>query len=355
MGFLIFSNSTSKQDSITYEIAKPDDSLNNTTLIYPNTTRPKSIGGKSVSFENESLSVKTNHSLIIKEKSYPLNNQLISSDTTDSKIVVPDSVAKIEEPHVLFSFSINSDSFNYNYKEVFLEKGSKTNTLKKELIYHPHQYHRSHLNWTLALGLISISILLAIKTYYQKNLNQVINTLFNFQLAEKMFQEKNILVRRAFFLLNLNFVIIISLFFLLLTTIFGYSFTSKNYLDYLIIFSLVVLGLLVRYAIFYLTGILFAQLPVVLEYLHHKYLYNKNIGLALIPIIYTSIYISPSLSKLLLISSLIIIVFITIIKLIRGFQIILKNGVLLFYTILYLCTLELLPLVLGSKIINSLR
>jgi hypothetical protein len=43
-----------------------------------------------------------------------------------------------------------------------------------------------------------------------------------------------------------------------------------------------------------------------------------------------------------------------IFKIIRGYQIIIRKDVLFIYLILYLCTLEILPLLLGYKVFMSL-
>lgn len=304
---------------------------------------------------------KKDSTTIIKKKT-PITEKPVIIDTVESvsdssKLETAlDSAKQVKEHVNTFSYLIHADSFDYNYNNgVFIEKNVLKATKEKELNAIPHQYYRSELNWTLIIGLISILLLLTIKTNYQKFLNQVISTLINSQLARKMFFEKNILIRRTFLLLNLNFIIILSLFFLLLAVTFEFEITNNHILDYLLILSGVIGIILIRYLVFYLTGILFNQLHTVNEYIYNKYLFNKNIGLFLIPVVFTSVYVTPVIAKILLVASLCLLILITIIKIFRGFKIILKNGVLLFYTILYLCTLELLPLVLGSKLIIILR
>jgi len=61
-----------------------------------------------------------------------------------------------------------------------------------------------------------------------------------------------------------------------------------------------------------------------------------------------------SLAGILLVTGLVLIGAGIIFKMIRGYQIIIRKDVLLFYLILYLCTLEILPLVLGYKVFMSL-
>ena len=43
-----------------------------------------------------------------------------------------------------------------------------------------------------------------------------------------------------------------------------------------------------------------------------------------------------------------------LLKTFRAYQIIIRRDILLFYLILYLCTLEILPLLLGYKFVTSL-
>lgn len=353
MNFFSFNQSNFRQDSLINN-AIIADTIPQESISIPPQTNLSSIptptpGSKFI----DTLSLRNKQ--IKSEKSLITNDSISSSDTTIFEHIEKENTHHFNEPNNFFSYNIISDSFDYKYNEVYINKKIDHYYKVKEVNFIPHHYHRSQLNWTLIIGLLSIVLLLSIKAYYQKFLQQVINTLFNFQLADKMFKEKNILLRRAFFFLNVNFIIIISLFILLLSITFEVHISNKNYLDYFIILSVVVAALILRYMIFYLTGKLFQQLPVVLEYIHNKYLFNKNIGIALIPIVFTSLYVSPSISKILLIICVLFIILITVYKIFRGFQIFLKNGILLFYTILYLCTLELLPLVLGSKIISTLR
>jgi hypothetical protein len=335
------------------------------TAITPiDTVKPIDNKNTSKSLANTAITIKNKDRLIdssvflVKKTNLQVNqkfdsNAIINVADTMNKLVQKDSISNVPISHNFFSFNILSDSFDYNYNDVYItRKDAQPDT---NFINIPHEYHRSQLNWALLIGFLCILLMLFIKTYYQKFLEQVIGSFLNYQLADKMYKEKNILLRRAFFILNLNFILIVSLYFLILSGTFEIHITNRSYLDYLIILSGVILILLLRYSIFYLTGTLFMQQPVIMEYIHNKYLLNKNIGIALIPIVFTSIYVSPSISKILLLGSLAIIVLITILKILRGFQIFLQNGVLLFYTILYLCTLELLPLVLGSKIISTLR
>jgi hypothetical protein len=326
----------------------------------------------------------TNQSFINKtQETNLLNNQPVKAKLAQFQIttitaqkdtsVRLDSTAKVQEfiPVVADSImlsrydkSVNifhllkAGEANFDYKpfQVFMEKDKADQSSQKILSYETHIFHRSHLNWTLVVGLISILLLLIIKSYYMKLMKQVVYTLVNFRMAEKMLREKNILARRTFFILNFNFLLIISLFIQLVLIANSYSITGGYYIiDYLIIIGLVLVFLFIRLLLLYITGYLFETMPIILEYIHNLYLVNKNVGIILLPIVFSAIYTSLNISKIILTGGFVIICVASLFKIIRGFQIIMRNEVLLFYSILYLCTLELLPIVLGFKLFFSLR
>jgi hypothetical protein len=218
-----------------------------------------------------------------------------------------------------------------------------------------HLYERSQYNWALVIGFFGILLLLGLKTYYQKFVNQVFNTLVNFQLADKMLREKNILVRRAFFMMNVNFVLIFGLFITLLSDTLGISITSNTISKYSIFVAIIITFLLLRLLILYSMALIFNSVQAVTEHVHISYLVNKNLGLIFLPLVFASIYTTGSISRFLLFTGVVIFILANIYKLVRSFQIILRNGILIYHAILYLCTLELLPLAIGIKILTVLR
>jgi hypothetical protein len=293
------------------------------------------------------------------------------SQNTSSLIeVIPDSIQRdssasvihanaqrlMPEPVELFNLN-HADKSKFDYKplKVFIEKNNSDKLVYKDLLYRIRSDYRSDLNWTLIIGLICVSLFLALRNNYQKFVNQVINALVNFQLAQKILQEKNILARRAYYMLNINYVLVFALFILMMLISVDYRRTSNYFLDYL----LIILGLLgilfIKLAIIYINGYIFQMMQATSEYVHNIYLINKNLGIILLPLIFGIIFTPPIVSKSLLIVVFSLVSIGTIFKIIRGFQIIIKNKVLLFYSILYLCTLELLPLALGSKLLIALR
>ena len=274
----------------------------------------------------------------------------VNEGNTDTLIVSTD---KENGPGLTF-FTLPHKKFDYAQLPIWQD--IKTNAITgHNLTFNPHIAQQSHLNWTLLVFFISVTLILGVNSYYRKFINKVITSLVNFQLADKLFREKNIIVRRAFFMMNLNFLLVFSLFIMLLMDLFEVGFTNSNILDFLLILAIVTGIVLIRLLLYYIVAFILEWIPAVDQQIHFIYLINKNIGLILLPMVFTAIYTSPGVSRIIIFAGIGLISLAFVYKLFRGFQIIIKNGILLYYAILYLCTLELLPWVLSSKLFIYLR
>ncbi len=272
--------------------------------------------------------------------------------TDTNSISLTKDIEKFDRYHL---FKESDKSYAYKPFAVFYTDRDSISKNIESIYFQPRDFQQSKFSWALIIGFFSIFLLLLLKTYYQKSLAQVMNTLVNFQLSEKILREKNIIVRRAFIMLNLNYILVFSLFLLLLLNLFDFHINDDNFISYTIILGGVILVLLTRLILLFLTGIVFNSVSVISEYVHNIYLINKNLGIILLPFIFAALYTSPNISKIIVFTGLVIVCIATLFKYIRGLQIIIKNDILKFYSFLYLCTLELLPLVVSCKIIITLR
>lgn len=254
-----------------------------------------------------------------------------------------------------FSFYSRSENLLDKKPQTIWKEGYSKENDADNLLFLPKKTGNTEFNWALFVGFTSICLLLILKIYYQKFVSKVVNTMVNFQLEDNMLREKNIIVRRAFFIMNLNFIFVFSLFILLMARLYNISYSGSTFLDYLLILGIVLIVMLTRLLVLYFVGFLFEWMPAISAHIHNSYLINKNLGLLLLPIVFSAIFATPEFSKVLIYIGLVLFLLASLFKLIRGFQIIIRNGILLFYAIVYLCTLELLPLVLGVKAIILLR
>ncbi len=202
-------------------------------------------------------------------------------------------------------------------------------------------------DWLLILIIFCLVMVAWLKLFYNKFLDQTMQALLNFQLSSKLLRDQNMFQRRVAFVLNLNFVLAAGIFIYLL---FGYlqirPFDHGDFICYSLYSGVIAGFILLRFAVLHAVGYIFQKQREFREYLHEILLIYKNLGIYLIPLVFIIAYIHEDyriylfyLGGIMLLASLVL-------RVIRGFQILVNRDVLIFYLILYLCTLEILPLLI---------
>lgn len=244
-------------------------------------------------------------------------------------------------------YKAKSNAFSENISSKF-----KTEITEKE------RYTRksAEKGWVFGISILSALLLIVVRVYFQKYLSTIISSSVNFQLADKLIREKSILVRRVFTLLNINFLISASLFIYigLKRLDINLGFLSNLYL-FLVIFGCLFLVLFIRLILMNIIAGLFESQALFREFIHNSYLLNKNLGLYLLPLVISIFYLPLVYADIVFFVALGLVILTFIYRYFRSLQIILKHKVLYFYTILYLCTLEILPALVGVKFVLSLR
>ena len=90
------------------------------------------------------------------------------------------------------------------------------------------------------------------------------------------------------------------------------------------------------------------------EYIHNIFIYNKNLGMFLFPIVTGASFMAQYAVPLLLNTGLFIALVFFIFRIVRGIKILFRKHVSIFYMILYLCALEILPLLMIYKLLKIL-
>jgi hypothetical protein len=128
---------------------------------------------------------------------------------------------------------------------------------------------------------------------------------------------------------------------------------SKSYYTYLICLGIVIGYFILKKFIYYLIGVLTESKSEVQEYLFSMTVYNRVLGLFLMPISATIAFVPLTSVEPILYAGLAIIAIFYLMSLMRGAKIFLKKHFSISYLILYLCTLEFLPLILIYVILVS--
>jgi hypothetical protein len=115
---------------------------------------------------------------------------------------------------------------------------------------------------------------------------------------------------------------------------------------YLFNFALLVGLFLSRTLLVNLMGSLFNQLALLREYLYHTFIFNKLLGIIILPLSLFVVYTQGIIQQIFIWISFGALGVILVMRIIRGVSFSFKKDVSIFYMFLYLCALEFAPLVL---------
>lgn len=207
-------------------------------------------------------------------------------------------------------------------------------------------------DWLLIFLAASLVFIAFLRFFYKKTLMTNLKSAVNFHLSERLFAESNSSIKRFSFLLNILFVYNtgILLFFAINYYNITIPFEIKPILLLVLSVAVVILAFIVKYIIIKIVGYLFKMQEPFNEYLHNIFIYNKLFGVVILPVILAYPYIDSDISEFLLVGSGIFYGILFILQIFRGILIAIKNKLSIFYIILYLCTLEFLPLVVLYKL-----
>lgn len=216
--------------------------------------------------------------------------------------------------------------------------------------------YETGMNWLTIILLVSLFTFSLLRISYQKFIVQIVGSLINYQLSNRLFRERNVLFKNISLGLNFIFALNFGLFIFYTIEYFGLNqVLPGKFLS----MSLYTIGILTIYTVKSLyckfIGYVFLVQEAFDEYLHNINLFNKNIGLFLFPIVIIYPFIHVVLQPFILYTGLGIVLILFLLRTHRGFQIILKKGISFFYLILYLCAVEILPVLLLLKYSGTLN
>jgi len=219
----------------------------------------------------------------------------------------------------------------------------------------PVTRHIQSGEWFLFILLLLFATLGWFKYNFNRYLGQVLNGTVSYQVSQRLYRDQNVLFLRVSGMLNV--------FFIFTTAVFLYQtaryFNLLNYAVnglwiYLLIAAAFGTLFFIRQVSLRFIGFLFDKNEAFSEYLHNTQLYNKSMALLLLPLILGAAYMPVDLQPVFIFSGITLSISLFVLKIFRGSQIIIRNDVLILYWILYLCTLEILPLIIIYRYLLSL-
>jgi hypothetical protein len=206
-------------------------------------------------------------------------------------------------------------------------------------------------NWSTLTVVLLFVILASIRTSSNKYITQLFQSFFNRSTATRLFHEKVSTLMHISFRLDIFFILVIGL------LIFQAVNLSLQPLPVpgIIVFVLSVAAFLVyttiKFLLYRISGFIFDLNSETREYLFYAKSGNRITGLILFPIVVSLFLIKGFYAEYLMITGGIIFIIINIINILRSMWLIAQKVFSIYYMILYLCTLEIIPLLIMLRIL----
>lgn len=264
----------------------------------------------------------------------------------------------LKQPDSLLTENHNF-SFNYISYKVFTEKkqfteqyhGSKVPAV---LYKQSEQYTKlmSETDWILLFSITLLAFLTYLKIIFANVFRQLITSLFSLQLARQFINEKSGIVQKASFFLIILFILSISLYFYSVAQYFSFFLTSSSFGNFILILSFTVLFFLIKYLSYKLIAYLTETHEITNIFINHFSIFYRNLAIFLPPLSAISFFIHYSLLPYWLISIGLLIIFFSILRIYRAFSLSFQMNFSFYYIFLYLCTIEILPIIYSIKLLN---
>lgn len=298
-----------------------------------------------------------------------IDSSAMQARPINHKIIVPYAASPLKVSESIQKIILPIDTIPKGLKLVAISnipaKALKVNThfVKSQFTGHllkaknnePRLRNVENNNWFSLQLLIAFFILASLRTFYGKRLKLVIDAFLNQRYASQFFREENALIQRTSVLLSLTFIISASLFFYQLESLYPLQWIEfKGFQKYLLILVFTLLFYIFKILFNKIGGFLFKCERETSEYIFNQFLILQIIGLGLMLIVLILRYQQIIPSNYILYAGLFILLAGFIIRIFRSFQITTSNtGFSYIYIFLYLCTLEIIPIVVIVKYVTS--
>jgi hypothetical protein len=221
--------------------------------------------------------------------------------------------------------------------------------LMMERVYAPEP------TWYFFLLFALAGLLAWIRSYYGNVVVQTVQASANFQVTLRMFKDNSVLQKQMDQILYL--------FYFLNTAFLLYLLEMRFHMQpyglhgvVLLLFNLALLAgvFMTRVLMLNMTGILFNRIGLFREYLYNIFIFNKLLGIIILPILPLMIYTGGWVRQVFYFSSIVVVLLIVLLRVARGIIFSMRKDISIFYLFLYLCALEIVPLIMLYRWIEGI-
>jgi len=265
--------------------------------------------------------------------------------SSEKPLIFPDSsgeylLQKQNEWGLRYSYTCTVDSVNNGMPEHLISSHSRKNDQGYYL--------------TNGIFIVSIMLLFAfasIRIFYAKALWGISKAVFNYQWAVKAYEERNSLLERVYLVLDIIFLFNASLSVFLVSDFFFDNLPYSTYIQIAISAGFVLVIYFSRILLIWVIAFLTKETKIAGEFLMVTNIFYKAAGIILFLPVFLFNYISETAVPALSVITIIILFSAYILTIIRGLYFAVKRKFYFYYYLLYLCAVEIIPLLLTTKMV----
>jgi hypothetical protein len=204
-------------------------------------------------------------------------------------------------------------------------------------------------DWTFLLVMVGWIIFASTRFGFSNYIVQIFQSLFNYSSSSRLYRERGYNNNFGPFSLNLIFFLFLPFSIFLIARDNGATTGFSGIEFYLIVFVVVNAYFMLKILLYKILGSVFSQREKTGELIFNMMLYHNVLGLILLPVATAHAMVPVlGLAALFIVPGLIAIFY--LMSIIRSIYFAVREGISIFYLILYLCALEILPILLVVKL-----
>ena len=238
--------------------------------------------------------------------------------------------------------------------------GNQVNLFKSHELIPVHdspQVHKvSNPDWLFLILILVLGVLTYLRVFYRKNFFQIIAACFNNNLTNQIVRDENLLMQRASVMLNITFSIVSASFIYLLSIHYDWSLDGMGtgFIRFVFLAVIVSATYTLKFLVLRLCAFLFNLGREMATYTFNIFIINNLLGLTLIPFLALLLFGNLVNDAALYVIALGLAGVAYLYRIGRGVLVAVSYpGFSPFYLFLYLCALEIAPLLVLVKLVSK--
>ena len=206
-------------------------------------------------------------------------------------------------------------------------------------------------DWITGILFFAFILLVSVRASFSKYISTLFQSLINYPTAFRMFREKNYSILHGSFRLEALFYVVFSVFIFQIIVLVSNNNSLFTLSFYGTTLGIVVFYFLTKKLAYFALGSIFTGASDTREFLFNMDNFNRGAGIILFPVVALIAYFPAENPMIAVFLGILTTLVFYVMLLKRGISILLKKQFPIFYLFLYLCTLEILPLLLIYKLV----